>query len=133
MPFIHITVGKPLSGPGKQRVCRQATQLIADLLAKRREVTSVLVESVANDGWTINGEPPDDSALTHVHTDILITAGTNSSEEKSQMIAAMHAMLGEELGVLPEASYVVIRELPATDWGYAGSTQAARRQAGGGL
>ncbi|MDO8959151.1 MAG: tautomerase family protein [Rhodocyclaceae bacterium] len=131
MPFIHIIVGKPLSGPSKQRVCGLTTQLIGDLLSKRREVTSVLVESVASDGWCINGEPPADARTTPVHVDILITAGTNSSEEKSRMITAMHAMLGEELGALPAASYVVIRELPATDWGYAGCTQAARRQTGG--
>lgn len=133
MPFIHITVGKSLSVPSKQRICRRATQLIGDLLTKRREVTSVLVESVASDGWSINCEPPADALTTRVHADILITTGTNSSAEKSRMITAMHAMLGEELGALPAASYVVIRELPATDWGYAGSTQAARRQADSGL
>ncbi len=106
---------------------------IGDLLAKRREVTSVLVESVASDGWCINGEPPADARTTPVHVEILITAGTNSSAEKSRMIAAMHALLGEELGALPAASYVVIHELPATDWGYAGCTQAARHQADGGM
>lgn len=31
--------------------------------------------------------------------------------------------------VLAEASYVIVRELPATDWGYGGQTQKARQLA----
>lgn len=35
-----------------------------------------------------------------------------------------------QLKVSPaSASYVVVRELPATDWGYGGQTQAARKLA----
>lgn len=132
MPFIRITVGQPLTEPSKLRIGSQATKLISDLLGKRREVTSVLVESVANDGWCINGEICADAQTPPVHCDIYITAGTNSDDEKSRMIAAMHQLLGQELGSIPEASYVVIRELPATDWGYAGRTQAARRKSGSG-
>ncbi len=30
---------------------------------------------------------------------------------------------------LAPASYVIVREVPATDWGYAGLTQQARREA----
>jgi 4-oxalocrotonate tautomerase len=30
---------------------------------------------------------------------------------------------------LAEASYVIVRELPAGDWGYGGQTQAARQRA----
>jgi 4-oxalocrotonate tautomerase len=40
------------------------------------------------------------------------------------------AELQRQLGAgrpLAEASYVTVRELPATDWGYGGLTQAARR------
>jgi 4-oxalocrotonate tautomerase len=35
--------------------------------------------------------------------------------------------LNELLGPLAEASYIIVRELPAEDWGYGGHTQAARR------
>ena len=37
---------------------------------------------------------------------------------------AQHLAAG---GPLAPASYVIVREVPATDWGYAGQTQAARR------
>lgn len=33
----------------------------------------------------------------------------------------------EQYSPLAEASYVTVRELPVTDWGYGGLTQAARR------
>ncbi|WP_422845065.1 tautomerase family protein [Acidovorax sp. M2(2025)] len=32
-------------------------------------------------------------------------------------------------GPLAEASYVIVRELPAGDWGYGGRTQQARKAA----
>lgn len=133
MPFIRITLGRTLPAPAKQRLARGCTDLIVDILGKRRAVTAVLVEAVAGDGWSINGEIVGDELLggenpVPVHAEICITAGTNSPAEKSRMIAALQALLHEALGATPQASYIVIRELPADDWGYAGITQAARRQ-----
>jgi 4-oxalocrotonate tautomerase len=63
--------------------------------------------------------------------EISITAGTNTVAEKESFIAAAFAELERQLGFgqpLEEASYVIVREVPATDWGYAGKTQASRRQ-----
>lgn len=130
MPFIRITLGRAVSSAQKQAVARQTTALIADLLHKRAEVTAVHVDSVAADGWCIAGEPPAE-ALTPAHGEIYITAGTNTAAEKAAMIAALQRLLVETCGALPEASYIVIHEIPATDWGYAGQTQAARQQPGG--
>ncbi|MBI2306609.1 MAG: tautomerase family protein [Rhodocyclales bacterium] len=110
---------------------RRATDLIVDLLGKRREVTAVLVECKDGAAWHIGGEAlarVGDAApgTTPAHCEIAITAGTNTPAEKARMIAAAHALLTETLGGVPEASYVVIRELPAENWGYAGRTQASR-------
>jgi len=58
--------------------------------------------------------------------EISITAGTNTAEEKQEFIGEAHRLLREHLGGLEEASYVVVRELPAGDWGYGGRTQADR-------
>lgn len=49
------------------------------------------------------------------------------------MIAALHRLLGDTLSAVPEASYIVIHEIAASDWGYAGLTQAARRPAASAL
>ena len=133
MPFIRITVAKPLAARTKQDIARGATDLIVAILGKRREVTAVLVENIAIDGWSIGGEAIDGADLTPVHAEICITAGTNSAAEKAQMIASLQALLGNILGATPAASYIVIRDLPADNWGYAGLTQAARRQMKTGL
>ena len=37
----------------------------------------------------------------------------------------LEAQLGHGQGLEP-ASYVIVREVPASDWGYGGQTQAAR-------
>lgn len=128
MPFIRITLGCPAANDLKQRIGNGATDLIVSLLGKRREVTAVLVECAGDCVWQIAGEAV--AGATPTHCEIAITAGTNNTEEKARMIAAMHALLAETLGGVPEASYVAIRELPAENWGYAGVTQAARRPGG---
>ena len=59
-----------------------------------------------------------------------MTAGTNSTEQKAAFIAAAFAELQQQLapdGQLEAASYVIVHELPATDWGYGGQTQRARQ------
>jgi len=64
--------------------------------------------------------------------EISVTQGTNTAPQKAAFIAAAFAELQEQLGAgapLAEASYVIVRELPATDWGYNGQTQAARQTA----
>lgn len=127
MPFIRITLGQAASTSQKQAIARQTTTLIADLLRKRVAVTAVhIVEAVA-DVWSIAGEPVAAPKIA-THGDIYITAGTNTNEEKAAMIAALHRLLGDTLGEQAEASYIVIHEIAASSWGYAGLTQAARQQ-----
>jgi len=127
MPFIRITLGAELSPDKRNTLARRATDLIVDILGKRREVTAVLVETAANASWLIGGQP---APLSPCHCEIAITAGSNTPAEIARMIAATSALLREALGSTPDASYVVIRELPAGNWGYDGHTQAARRQGG---
>jgi len=132
MPFIHITLGQTVAANARQQLGRRATDLIVDILGKRREVTAVLVECKHDAAWYIGGEAVGSAGHGPVaaHCEIAITAGTNDADEKAHMISAMHALLSESLGSVPEASYVVIRELPAENWGYAGRTQAARHTPG---
>lgn len=127
MPFIRITLGSELSPEKRNALARRATDLIVDLLGKRREVTAALVDTATDACWLIGGQP---APLSPCHCEIAITAGSNTPAEIARMIAATSALLREALGSTPEASYVVVRELPAGNWGYDGHTQAARRQVG---
>lgn len=98
MPYLHLTLGQTISAEAQQQLASRSTALLQQLLRKRAEVTAVRIECTA-DAWFINGDKP---------------------------AAALHALLGEICGPLPEASYLLIREIPAGNWGYDGKTQASR-------
>lgn len=124
MPYLHLTLGRPLAAEHQRELARRATELLAQGLGKRGELTAVRIECTA-DAWFIGGLPiPAQS--TPCHGELLITADTNDDAEKAAFLAALQALLAETCGPLPTASYLVIHEIPAANWGYDGQTQAAR-------
>lgn len=124
MPYLHLTLGRTITAETQHQLASRSTALLQQLLHKRAEVTAVRIECTA-DAWFINGDKPS-AALLPCHGEVCITAGSNSAEEKAAFLAALHALLGEICGPLPEASYLVIREIAAGNWGYDGKTQACR-------
>jgi len=125
MPYCHLVVAQPIDTETRRFLARYLTALIADLLNKRAEVTAVRIESAAAEQWFVAGEAPA-AGLTAAHATLYITAGTNSEAEKAAFIAQLDSHLHDSFGPMPEAGYIVIQEVAATDWGYAGQTQAAR-------
>ena len=127
MPTLVLKVA-PLQNPERyQRLAQALTDLTVRVLGKRREVTAVVIDELPAARWHIGGER---SAQPTALLEISITEGTNTAEEKAAFVQAAFAELQHQLaadGGLAEASYVVVRELPATDWGYGGRTQLARR------
>jgi 4-oxalocrotonate tautomerase len=127
MPALRLQVA-PLQNPDRYRLLAAAlTRLMADLLHKDASLTAVLIEDLPAGRWLIAGaDVRRPTALLEAN----ITAGTNTAEEKSAFIAAAHAELQRQLApsaTLEEASYVIVREIPAGDWGYAGLTQRERQ------
>lgn len=129
MPTLQLKVS-PLQNPAHYRALASALTRLSTLhLGKRAEVTAVMIDDVPAARWHIGGS---DVAGPTAFLEISITAGTNTADDKAAFIAAAFAELERQLGAgrpLTPASYVIVRELPATDWGYGGQTQAARRQA----
>ncbi|MDP3228618.1 MAG: tautomerase family protein [Acidovorax sp.] len=129
MPTLVLKIA-PLQNPERyQRLAAALTDLTVRVLCKRREVTAVVIDDLPMARWFIGGQPTERPAAM---LEISITQGTNTLEEKAAFVAAAFAQLQRELaggGLLTEASYVIVRELPATDWGYGGRTQQARKQA----
>jgi 4-oxalocrotonate tautomerase len=122
MPFVRITTRPALPADARVQLAKGTTRLMADVLGKRADLTSVLVEE-GGGTWTVGGIEPPRAA----HLDALVTAGTNTEAEKATFLAQAMALLTEAAGALPEATYVVVREVPATDWGYDGLSQAFRK------
>jgi 4-oxalocrotonate tautomerase len=125
MPYIDLKID-PIPSPQQTQVLTQGvTDAMAEVAGKRGEVTAVRVTGSAAAAWTIGGTVSD---IPTAYLDVKITQGTNSQREKAALIERLHRLLLETLGELAEASYIVIHELPAENWGYAGVTQAARAE-----
>lgn len=129
MPTLNLKVA-PLQNPERyQSLARALTAITADTLGKRAEVTAVIIDDLPAARWYLGGQ---DAQRPTALLEISITQGTNTAAEKAAFIKAAFAELQRQLGCggpLEAASYVIVRELPATDWGYGGQTQQARQQA----
>jgi 4-oxalocrotonate tautomerase len=129
MPTLLLKLA-PLQNPERyQQLASALTDLTVRLLGKRREVTAVVIDDLPAARWHVGGAP---LARPTALLEISITQGTNTPAEKAAFVQAAFAELQRQLaggGALEPVSYVVVRELPAQDWGYGGTTQLARQQA----
>lgn len=122
MPFARLTL-IPAPGPeAVERLTGGLTTLIRDDLGKRHDLTAVLVETPDHTRWTVGAARQEAAA----HLEVCVTLGTNSDAEKRRFIGNAMRLLRQELPTLATATYVVVKELPATNWGYDGETQADR-------
>lgn len=125
MPFCRLTLHPAPDAETARQLAEELTALIAKALRKRADLTAILIDAPNGIYWTVGAQAVSPAALLEV----LVTAGTNSTEEKRDFIAAAMDILRRTFPALPVASYVVVRELPAGDWGYDGRTQADRASA----
>lgn len=131
MPLIQITLAGPSAAPATiQQLQQQSTQLIETILHKEAALTVVSVTQLPAGAFSANGQP----VALGASLQAMITAGTNSDADKADFILAAKKLLTALVGPSDAPIYVALHELPATDWGYDGRTQAARkaeRMAGG--
>lgn len=127
MPTLTLKLAAPQDRERDQALATALTSITADTLGKRAEVTAVLIEELPVARWFIGAQPVQrPTALL----EISITAGSNTAAQKAAFIEAAFAELQGRLAPgasLEEASYVIVREVAATDWGYGGTTQKARQ------
>ena len=127
MPTLKLHLTPAQDAARCQCLASALTRITSDILGKRAEVTAVLIEELPASRWYVNAQPPQRATAM---LEISITAGTNSAQQKADYVAAAFAELQAQLGMeqgLEPASYVIVREVAATDWGYGGRTQADRR------
>jgi 4-oxalocrotonate tautomerase len=127
MPYIRVQLGKPVSPAETLRLADGITDVMTTILHKKQSLVSVSLETIPASQWFIGGQNMAEQTETTAFVSAKITEGTNTVEEKAKATAAIHTLLGEVLGTLAEASYIVLDCLPATDWGYASRTQASRK------
>jgi 4-oxalocrotonate tautomerase len=129
MPTLKLTLTPPQAADRHAALAHALTAITAETLGKRAEVTAVVIDERPPTAWYIGARRPlRPTALLEID----ITASTNTAAQKAAFIAAAFAELQRQLAPgasLEEASYVIIRDVAAGDWGYSGRTQLARRQA----
>ncbi|OGB25977.1 MAG: 4-oxalocrotonate tautomerase [Burkholderiales bacterium RIFCSPLOWO2_02_FULL_57_36] len=126
MPYLNIKLSAAPSVETSRLVAAALTEITAEILRKKRELTAVTVEYIDPASWFIGGTPVAETERQSVYLDIKITRGTNTKDEKEEYVARAFAVLEKIFGTLHSASYVVIHEVDAEDWGYQGRTQAFR-------
>ena len=126
MPFARLTLIPAQRSSVVQRLTDDLTALIAADLGKRHELTAVLVETPDPVRWTIGSEAHEVAA----HLEVCVTNGTNTDAEKRRFVGNAMNLLRQTMPTLATATYVVVKELPANNWGYDGETQTARARIG---
>jgi 4-oxalocrotonate tautomerase len=129
VPTLQLKVSPPPAPATQATLAAALTRLTAQALGKRAEVTAVIVEGLPSAVWHVGGAVASQATAL---LEISITEGTCGAEQKAAFIEGAHALLREALGPggdYAEASYVIVREWPATNWGFGGRTQAARQAA----
>jgi 4-oxalocrotonate tautomerase len=126
LPFLDVKVSRGGTAPEAAAIAAELTRITTVLLGKRREVTAVAIEWLPAEQWFIGGEALAQSRLRSFFLKIEITTGTNTKDQKAAFVAAVFAAMEEQLGHLAPASYVVVQEVAADAWGYAGRTQEFR-------
>jgi 4-oxalocrotonate tautomerase len=127
MPFLSVKIaGKPASPAQKIALQSGLTELMGRVMRKVPALTAVAIEQIPPTDWMVGGAASASGSAAHV--DVKVTEGINSPAEMSLFIKEAHALLRTTLGELPEATYVVIHEVPAAAWGYGGLSQESRRR-----
>ncbi len=127
MPTLQLKISPPRNAAAYDRLARQLTDITAATLGKRADVTAVMIEELPAARWYVGAAPVQRPTAW---LEISITTGTNTDAQKAAFVEAAFDALAGSVGLEP-ASYIIVREVPATDWGYGGHTQAARRSKSG--
>ena len=81
MPYLNLKLCASSSPETASRLAQCLTDLTAEILKKKRELTAVAVEFVAPAHWHIGGASLAAQSLRSFYLDIKVTEGTNTKDE----------------------------------------------------
>jgi 4-oxalocrotonate tautomerase len=126
MPYLNVKICAQQSPDVTNKIATFLTEHTATILGKKKALTSVAVEYLSPSQWFIGGTALATQDLATFYLDIKVTEGTNTKNEKASYAQKVFADFAAVLGKLDPASYIVIHEVRADSWGYAGETQEFR-------
>ena len=121
MPYINVKLNVKESDEVREKIADIVLENTTTILNKKADVTSVLVEFMPQNTWSVGGK----NCVTF-YLDIKITKGTNTKEQKANYIKRCYEDFNELLEEINPASYIVIDEVEADSWGFEGLTQEHR-------
>ncbi|KRL93514.1 tautomerase family protein [Levilactobacillus hammesii] len=126
MPYLNVRIAAPQSTETAQKVAQLLTNLATDTLGKAHDVVAVDVQFADQPHWFVGGQAIANQDAVTFYIEIKVTTGTNTRDEKAQFIEKAFTGMQAILGPVAPASYVVVKNVDADDWGFSGKTQAYR-------
>jgi 4-oxalocrotonate tautomerase len=126
MPILNVSVSGRPDPAMSAHIAKALSETTEAHLRKDPAVTAVTVQYLSPESWIIGGRSLANLDMKSFWLEIKITAGTNTKTEIAAFVAAAFSTMRRLLGVLHEVSYIVVHEVPAASWGYAGETQEYR-------
>jgi 4-oxalocrotonate tautomerase len=130
MPLIDVSVAGHSDAALSASIAHELSALTATHLHKDPAVTAIAISYVMPENWFVGGTPLADLGRKSFSLDIKVTAGTNTKLEMASYIEAVFHAMGRVVGALHDTSYIIVHEVPAAAWGFAGTTQEYRFVAG---
>ncbi len=121
MPYINVKLNLAEDVKLRDQIVKVVLENTTRILGKKQDVTSVLVEFVPQNAWSVGGKN-----VPTFYLDIKITKGTNTKVQKADYIQAIYKEFETLLGKIHQVSYVLIHEIDADAWGFEGITQERR-------
>lgn len=126
MPYLNVKLSVEPSQEISAKVAAVLTDLTAETLKKKRELTAVAIEYVSPLHWFIAGAALAGQPQHSFYLDIKVTEGTNTKDEKARYVAQVFSAIEAIVGLLAPASYIVIHDVRGDSWGFQGQTQEFR-------
>jgi len=126
MPYLNVKLSERESPEMTKQIADILASLTADILHKKRELTSIAIEYIEGQRWIVAGAPISSQGMKTFNLVIHVTEGTNTKDEKARYVKEVFSSLGSVLGKLHPASYIIIKDVAADSWGYEGATQEFR-------
>ncbi len=104
MPYLNVKLSAPESPETTERIASLLTTLTADVLRKKRELTSVALDYVTAQRWYIGGASLATQGTSTFFLDVKITEGTNTKDEKASYVRQVFAAVESVLGTVTQGA-----------------------------
>jgi len=87
-----------------------------------------VVTFVPPSAWFVGGRSLEEAGLSSFWLDVKVTDRSNTKREKAAFLAEVYAAMGELLGPLHPASYIVVHDVAADSYGIGGISKEQRHR-----